>query len=145
MRLLKALTEALAGTIMIVLLAGGPVAAADHVTTRTLAELKDEVIKRASEVPPRSLVDGMTLADVREALSHINSLDRDEWARAWMLIGDRYMANGRSAEQAGRIAEAREDYLRAYRYFKFGHYPTDNSPDKKKSYAKGIEAFLAYG
>ena len=86
----------------------------------------------------------MKLPDVREALSHINSLDRDEGARAWMLIGDRYMANGRAAGQSGRTAEAREDFLRAYRYFKFGHYPTDNSPDKKRSYAKGIEAFLAY-
>ena len=119
--------------------------AADHVTTRTLDQLKAEVIRRASEVPPRSLVDGMKLPDVREALGQINSLDRDEWARAWMAIGDRYMAAGRAAEQAGRIKEAREDYITAYRYFKFGHYPTDNSPDKKRSYAKGLEAFLAYG
>jgi len=119
--------------------------AADHVTTRTLDQLKEEVIRRASEVPPRSLVDGMKLADVREALGQISTLDRDEWARAWMAIGDRYMAAGRAAEKAGRIAEAREDYITAYRYFKFGHYPTDNSPDKKRSYAKGIEAFLAYG
>ena len=127
------------------LILAGPGTAADHVTARTLDQLKDEVLKRASEVPPRSLVDGMKLADVREALSHISSLDRDEWARAWILIGDRYMASGRAAEKAGKIAEAREDFLRAYRYFKFGHYPTDNSPDKKTSYAKGIEAFLAYG
>ena len=123
----------------------GAAQAADHVTTRTLDELKAEVILRASDVPQRSLVDGMKLPDVREALGQINSLDRDEWARAWMAIGDRYMAAGRAAEKAGRIAEAREDYITAYRYFKFGHYPTDNSPDKKRSYAKGIEAFLAYG
>jgi len=84
MCLLKGLRQILAGTVVAVLLMAGPVAAADHVTTRTLAELKDEVIKRASEVPPRSLVDGMILADVREALSHISSLDRDEWALAWM-------------------------------------------------------------
>ena len=71
-------------------------------------------------------------------------MDRDEWARAWMTVGDRYMATGRSAESAGQIADARASYLSAYRYFKFGHYPTDNSPDKKKSYAKGIEAFLTY-
>jgi pimeloyl-ACP methyl ester carboxylesterase len=127
------------------LLGGGAATAADHVTTRTLAQLKDEVVKRASEVPQRSLVDGMKLADVQEALSRINSLDRDEWARAWITIGDRYMAAGKTAEQAGKTPEAREAFLTAYRYFKFGHYPTDNSPDKKKSYAKGIEAFLAYG
>jgi esterase FrsA len=117
--------------------------AADHVTTRTLDELKAEVISRASEVPPRSLVDGMKISDVREALGQVNSLDRDEWARAWMAVGDRTMAAGRAAEKAGRIAEAPEHYITAYRYFKFGHYPTDNSPDKKRSYSKGIEAFLA--
>jgi hypothetical protein len=126
------------------LLLAGPAFAADHVTNRTVDQLKAEVVKRASEVPPRSLVDGMKLDDVRAALAQIKSLDRDEWARAWMSVGDRYMASGRAAEQAGKIAEAREDFLRAYRYFKFGHYPTDNSPDKKTSYAKGIEAFLAY-
>lgn len=141
---MSALKAAIPAAAIAILFAGAA-PAADHVTTRTLAQLKEEVIKRASEVPPRSLVDGMTLPDVREALSHVNSLDRDEWARAWMLIGDRYLASGRKAEQAGNIAEARADFLRAYRYFKFGHYPTDNSPDKKRSYAKGIEAFLAYG
>jgi len=140
---MRALTSGIRAAAAVLVLAG-PAAAADMVTNRTVDQLKEEVIRRASEVPPRSLVDGMTLADVREALSHINTLDRDEWARAWMRIGDRYMAAGRATEQAGRTSEAREDYLRAYRYFKFGHYPTDNSPDKKKSYAKGIEAFLTY-
>ena len=135
---------AAAATAAALVIGAGTATAADHVTTRTLGQLKAEVIKRASEVPPRSLVDGMRLADVREALSHIHSLDRDEWARAWMTIGDRTMAAGRAAESVGRVAEARQDFLRAYRYFKFGHYPTDNSPDKKRSYAKGIEAFLAY-
>jgi esterase FrsA len=135
----------LVSAVLLALVPGmGSAQAQEHNTARTVDQLKAEVMKRASEVPPRSLVDGMRLADVREALALINSLDRDEWARAWMTVGDRYMKSGRAAEAAGRITEAREDYLRAYRYFKFGHYPTDNSPDKKRSYAKGIEAFLTY-
>jgi hypothetical protein len=83
----KALVAAMA-----VVLCAGAARAADHVTTRTLDQLKAEVIKRASEIPQRSLVDGMRLPDVREALGRITSLDRDEWARAWMAIGDRYVA-----------------------------------------------------
>jgi len=119
-------------------------AAADMVTTRSLNELKAEVLKRASQEPPRSMVAGMMLNDVREALKQIKSLDRDEWARAWMVVGDRYMASGRALEAAGKVAEARADFIRAYRYYKFGHYPTNNSPAKNESYAKGIDAFLAY-
>ena len=118
--------------------------AVDMATTRSLDELKAEVLERASQVPPRSMVTGMKLDDVREALSHITTLDRDDWARAWMAIGDRYMASGRTFEAAHDIAKARADFIRAYRYYKFGHYPTNNSPEKDKSYAKGIEAFLAY-
>lgn len=121
-----------------------PAHAADMVTTRTVDQLKAEVIKRASEVPPRSMVAGMKIEDVKEALSKVNSLDRDEWARAWMSVADRYMADGRKLEKAGRIVPAREAFLKAYRYYKFGHYPVDNSPEKQRSYAKGIEAFLAY-
>ena len=118
--------------------------AVDMATTRSLDELKAEVLKRASQVPPRSMVAGMKLEDVREALSHIATLDRDEWARAWMAVGDRYMASGRKFEAERDLAKARADFIRAYRYYKFGHYPTNNSPEKDKSYAKGIEAFLAY-
>jgi hypothetical protein len=36
--------------------------------------------------------------DAREALSHINSLDRDEWAAAWSAIGDRYRATAQQAQ-----------------------------------------------
>jgi esterase FrsA len=122
----------------------GSAGAADMVTNRSVDQLKDEVIKRASEVPQRSLVEGLVLDEVREALGNIHSLDRDEWARAWMAIGDRHMAAGRAAEQAGKTAEARREFLTAARYDKFAHYPTDNSPEKKKAYAKGIEAYLAY-
>jgi esterase FrsA len=140
---MKALRSGI-GAIALALVFAGAAPAADMVTTRTLDQLKEEVIKRASEVPQRSLVDGLKLEEVREALAQIKSLDRDEWARAWMTIGDRYMVVGRAAEQAGKTADAQQDFITAARYFKFGHYPTDNSPDKKKSYAKGIEAFLAY-
>lgn len=122
----------------------GTAGAVDMLTTRSLDQFKAEIIARASMKPPRPMVAGMKLADIREALDRIKSLDRDEWARAWMTIGDCYVAEGRKLEAAARIDDAREAFIHAYRYYKFGHYPVDNSPDKKRSYAKGIEAFLAY-
>jgi esterase FrsA len=128
----------------VALLLSGAAVAADMQTTRSIDELKAEVLKRASQVPPRSMVAGMTIEDVRGALDNLHSLDRDEWARAWMAVGDRYMEQGRKAEAAKDIKSARDSYIRAYRYYKFGHYPTNNSPDKNKAYAKGIDAFLAY-
>jgi pimeloyl-ACP methyl ester carboxylesterase len=121
-----------------------PAHAVDMATTRSVEQLIDEVIKRASQTPPRSMVAGMKIEDVKAALSNIKTLDRDEWARAWMSVADRYMEEGRKLEKAGRIAPAREAFLKAYRYYKFGHYPVDNSPEKAKSYQKGVEAFLAY-
>jgi esterase FrsA len=140
MNALKTSFCAIALALTVVTAAG----AADMVTTRTLDQLKDEVLKRASEVPQRSLVEGLRLDEVREALGNIKSLDRDEWARAWMAIGDRHMGAGRTAEQTGRTAESRQEFLVAAKYYKFAHYPTDNSPEKKNAYAKGIEAYLAY-
>lgn len=143
--MLKVATLAgLAAALLTVLVPLERAAAVDMVTTRTVDELKAEVLRRASMTPPRSMVAGMRLDDVKQALANVHSLDRDEWARAWMGVGDRYMAEGRKLEKSGRIEEARQAFIRAYRYYKFGHYPTDNSAEKKRSYAKGIEAFLAY-
>lgn len=121
-----------------------PARAADVITTRSVAELKAEVLRRASETPPRSMMEGMKLDDVRGALSHINTLDRDEWARAWITVGDRYMDWGQNHARKGDTDGAKRDFLLAYRYYKLGHYPVDNSPEKKNAYEKGIGAFLTY-
>jgi esterase FrsA len=121
-----------------------PANAVDMKSARSLDELKAEVLKRASQSPPRSMVAGMVLDDVRGALSNIKTVDRDEWARAWIDVGDRYMASGQAHERAKDTSAAREDFIRAYRYYKFGHYPTNNSPLKNTAYKKGIDAFLAY-
>ena len=62
---------------------------------RTLPQLKAEAQRRADgALPP---VDHVKPADMREALAQINSLEPDEWAKAFIMIGDRYMIQ---AEQA---------------------------------------------
>ncbi len=117
--------------------------AQDIAPPRTLAELKDETLKRVQEKPQRTMVEGILLEDAKAALAKINSLDRDDWAAAWITFGDRYMTEAKALESAGNI-RARDIYLRAYQYYKLAHYPTDKSPKKKEAYKNGLAAFLNY-
>jgi esterase FrsA len=106
---------------------------------RTLAELKAEVQERADR--KAYPLTGLDPASVREALAHINSLDRDEWAAAWSTIGAQRVAAAKAAEAAGRGKEASEEYLSAWRYYSFARWPTTNSPGKVKAYGLALEAF----
>ncbi len=115
----------------------------DIAPPRTLEELKEETLKRVQEKPQRSMVEGILLEDAKAALANLRSLDRDEWAAAWMSYGDRYMGQAKTLEASGNPA-TKDMYLRAYAYYKLGHYPTENSPKKKEAYKKGIDAFLNY-
>lgn len=107
---------------------------------RTLEELKAEVQKRADHngYP----FNGMNPDDVREALSHLNSLDPDEWAAAWSAIGDRYAEKGR-AEKSSKAAD--DDFIKAWLYYTMARWPVPNSPGKEKAYEKAREAYLAHG
>ena len=108
---------------------------------RTLTELKAEVQERADRhAYPVSELDP---AEVREALGSLKSLDRDEWAAAWSAIGDRHVAQGKTAEASDR-AGASKHYKYAFEYYLFARFPLENSPGKAKAYAKALEAFAAY-
>ena len=119
--------------------------AVDQVTSRSLEELKKEIVDRAAREPQRSPAAKVKPADVQEAVAAIKTMDRDDWARGFMGPAERYFAEGRKLESEGKIAEAREAFISAYRLFKIAHYPTNNSPQKQRAYERGIEAFLAYG
>src|SRR5579875_2143036 len=69
--------------------------------TRTLEELKAEARADRNGYP----LAGLVPSEVREALSNIHSLDRDEWAAAWSAIGDRYMERGRALRRLQRRAD----------------------------------------
>lgn len=117
--------------------------AQDIAPPRTLEELKEETLKRVQEKPQRTMVEGILLEDAKAALAKLRSLDRDEWAAAWMTFGDQYMREAKALEASGNTA-AKDMYLRAYAYYKLAHYPTENSPKKKEAYKKGVDAFLAF-
>ena len=109
---------------------------------RTIDELKAETQARADRngYP----LTGLKPADVREALSRITSLDRDEWAVAWGAVAERYVTAAKAAEAAGKIKEAKEEYLMAWRLYSFARWPTENSPGKQKAYALALAAFQSF-
>ena len=113
---------------LLALLAICSTASAQLAPQRTWPELKEAVQERANRnAYPMT---GMKSEDVREILSQINSLDRDEWAAAWSRMGERYQARAAEQERTDPKA-ASESYLVAFRYFAFGGWPTPNSAGKK--------------
>jgi pimeloyl-ACP methyl ester carboxylesterase len=109
---------------------------------RTIEEIKVEAIHRA-EIGGYPLI-GLDPKDVREAFQSIHTRDKDEWAAAFMGVADRYMAEGTSL-QSSDPKKADLEFIRAWRLYSFGRWPSEGaSPKKKISYAKAIEAFLAH-
>src|ERR1700679_500692 len=56
---------------------------------RNIKEIKTEAVRRA-EVGQYPLI-GLDPADIREAMQSIHTKDKDEWAAAFMGVGDHYM------------------------------------------------------
>lgn len=96
--------------------------------SRTWPELRDAVQDRVNR--NAYPLTGYDKEEVREILSRIHSLDRDEWARSWMQQGDRHMA--------------KKEYLAAWRYYGFGAWPTQNSEGKREAQRRATAAFRAY-
>src|ERR1700740_935220 len=108
---------------------------------RTLDEIKAEAIKRA-ENGMYPLI-GLDPADLKEAFAAIKTRDYDEWAAAFMAVGDRYMVEVQSLEKSDP-GKANADYIRAWRVYSFGRWPVPASPGKRRSYQKALEAFMAH-
>ena len=108
---------------------------------RTLDEIKSEAIKRA-ENGMYPLI-GLDPADVKEAFASIKTSDNDEWAAAFSAVADRYMSQAKAAV-AGDPRKASALYVKAWRLYSFGRWPTPASPGKQQAYGKALEAFLAH-
>ena len=121
-------------TVALCVLLGASIADAQE---RTIEEIKVEAQARA-ERGAYPLI-GLDPTDVREALSHISTRDRDEWAAGWSAVADRYY---KAAEAATSTEEQRSNYLRAWRLYYFGQWPVAASEGKKAAYAKALDAFL---
>jgi pimeloyl-ACP methyl ester carboxylesterase len=109
---------------------------------RTLPQLKAEAQRRADgALPP---VEHVKPADMREALAQINSLEPDDWAKAFMAIGDRYMAQAEQSLKTN-FDQAAQSYKHAWEVYNAARWPTENSPQKKLAYEKALAAFVQYG
>ncbi len=108
---------------------------------RAIEEIKTEAISRAENGQYPCI--GLDPDDLREAFARIKTRDRDEWAAAFIAVGDRYMAEGESLEKTDP-AKADADYVRAWHIYSFGRWPVPSSPGKQRAYEKALEAFRAH-
>src|ERR1700688_354662 len=81
---------------------------------RTIDEIRVEAIHRA-EVGQYPLI-GLDPGDVKEGFESIHTKDKDEWAAAFMRVGDRYFNEAKSLEKSDP-AKANADYIRAWRLY----------------------------
>ncbi len=108
---------------------------------RTIEEIKAEAITRAENGQYPCI--GQNPDDLREAFASIKTRDPDEWAAAFIAVGDKWMAEAKSLEKSDP-AKANADYIRAWRVYSFGRWPVPSSPGKQRSYDKALEAFRAH-
>lgn len=90
----------------------------------------------------------MGLTDPQETLRAIDALeglDGASWAQTWVETGNTALERARTAEMAGDIDAARNDYYQAYGFFFLGRFPCPNHPDKLASYHLELEAYESFG
>lgn len=105
-----------------------------------LAELKATVQAQADhQAYP---ITGINRDDVRAVLATLKSVDRDEWAAAWVAMGDRHEAAARAAKDA---AARRENWHQAWLDDMFGAWPAQTTAGKEAAYRKSVAAFHQYG
>jgi esterase FrsA len=119
------------------LCAGAPALAQN--ADRTIEEIKTETLARAATGAYPTL--GIAPEDARAALALINTRDPDDWAAGWSKIADGYMEKAKAATDR---QEADANYLKAWRLYYFGQWPSPTSPGKLAAYNKAIDAYLKH-
>jgi esterase FrsA len=114
-------------------------AASAQTTDRTIDEIKSETLARAQTGAYPTL--GIQPADASDALGRIKTRDPDEWGAAWSAVADGYMAKARAASDP---KEADANYLRAWRLYYFGQWPSPTSAGKQAAYQHAVEAYLLH-
>ncbi len=67
-------------------------------------------------------------------MTSLSSYDRDEWAAAFSKVAKTYEEKAFRSEKEGDSKGSRDNYLRAYQYYRLARYPTTNSEGKRKAY-----------
>jgi esterase FrsA len=118
-------------------LVGG--AAFAQTADRSIDEIKAETLARAQTGAYPAL--GIQPADAGDALGRIKTRDPDEWAAAWSAVADGYMAKAKAASDP---KEADANYLRAWRLYYFGQWPSPTSAGKQAAYQRAVDAYLLH-
>jgi esterase FrsA len=124
----------------VILMAADAPSRAQTTNDRTIDEIRDESIAR-SERGGYPLI-GLSPDDVREAFSKIKTRDGDEWAAAWISIGDKYATKARELAGPDPV-QSRANLLKAWRLYAFGAWPVASTAGKQKAYQTALAAFLA--
>ncbi|MGO9388129.1 MAG: hypothetical protein ACLPWD_08815 [Methanobacterium sp.] len=80
--------------------------------------------------------------DMEQVMTSLTSYDHDKWVTAFKSLAKPYEDKANEAEKNGDKEEAKENYLRAYQYYRLARYPTINSDVKKEAYIKSQEMLL---
>jgi esterase FrsA len=132
---MRAFASILAATSMC--LVSGAVSA--QTADRTIDEIKSETLARAQTGAYPTL--GIQPADASDALGRIKTRDPNEWGAAWSAVADGYMAKARAASDP---KEADANYLRAWRLYYFGQWPSPTSAGKQAAYQHAVDAYLLH-
>jgi fermentation-respiration switch protein FrsA (DUF1100 family) len=110
-----------------------------QVPERTIEEIKAESLARVQR--GAYPLGGLDPKDVAEALALVDTRDRDEWARGFGTVAERYFAEGLAAQDPARAAAA---FRRAWRLFYFAQWPVPNSAGKQHAYQRALDAYGKY-
>ena len=109
------------------------------VRARPLAEVKAEIVRRGGHMNPLDDIKPEDAAGVAQALT---SLDRDEWAREWSKLGDRYEAEADAlARRGGDGSKLASLYLLAFNYFRIARYPCPTTAGTQQAYEHSLRNF----
>jgi esterase FrsA len=110
---------------------------------RTLAEAKQWMLERlAKRIHPMGLTEPQTTRAVIESLQ---GTDGENWGRAWMSAGTRFLEAGEAHLKSGDRNTARDSFYQAYAFFFLGRFPCPNHPAKEESYRLELRAYERYG
>ncbi len=110
-----------------------------EIPERNLEELKAESQFRADR--GAYPMGGISSGDAKEALALIKNRDRDEWAKGWGAVAQKYLDEGKKASNPKDAGIA---FRKAWRLFYMAQWPVPNSKGKQDAYDQAIEAYSSY-
>jgi hypothetical protein len=132
---MRAVSLILSAAVLLLIGEGASAQTAD----RTIDEIKTETLARSQTGAYPAL--GIQPADAADALGRIKTRDPDEWAAAWSAVADGYMAKAKAATDP---KEADANFVRAWRLYYFGQWPSPTSAGKQAAYQRAVDAYLQH-